>query len=156
MQALTVADIMEKNVIAVKPDMPLLDAYEVISKNGFNGVPVIDEQNKVIGILTEYDMIEKEEERNISALQKLLMKVGIVEQDPEITAQSQRLKTLRVQDVMNRDPLVVSQNITIEEVVRTFKDHHKVNPIPIVDEQGKLVGIISRYDVLKLYGLLPK
>ena len=56
---------------------------------------------------------------------------------------------LTARDVMNSDPLTLPGTATYDEVVRAFQDHHGVNPIPVIDSTRKLLGVVSRYDVLK-------
>ena len=56
---LTVKDIMTREVVSVKPETPLQEAAEVLAYHGFDGVPVVDEANKPVGILTEYDLLSK-------------------------------------------------------------------------------------------------
>ena len=53
---------------------------------------------------------------------------------------------------MNNDPLTLSAETSIEEATRTFAEHHSVNPIPIIDVWRKVVGILSRSDIIKFYG----
>ena len=58
---------------------------------------------------------------------------------------------------MNKEPLVLQSSVSIEDAAKTFAEHHKVNPIPIVDEGGRLIGILSRSDIIKFYaGVSPQ
>ena len=52
---------------------------------------------------------------------------------------------------MNPDPLVVGPGITVEAVAKEFVMHHRVNPIPVVDASRKLMGVVSRYDVIRFF-----
>ncbi len=58
------------------------------------------------------------------------------------------IMSLTVKDVMNGDPLTLPDDATYHEVVAAFRDHHRVNPIPAVNESRNVVGIVSRYDIL--------
>lgn len=156
---LTVRDIMTASVISVHPEISLFDAHEIIARSNFDGVPVVDASGHVIGILTEYDMLSKASVMHLPTLQKLMKylqsfvdKGGLSEFRKEL----EELKNVTVASIMNRDPLTLSADASFEAVVETFFKHHRVNPIPVVDEKGMLVGIVSRYDVLKIFEKLKK
>jgi len=64
-----------------------------------------------------------------------------------------KILSMKVSEAMNKEPLVLRYNSTIAEAVRVFRDNHRVNPIPIVDENSVLVGILSRFDLIKMFGV---
>ncbi|MDP3770214.1 MAG: CBS domain-containing protein [Candidatus Sungbacteria bacterium] len=155
----TVKDIMTKSVISVHPEMRLFDAHEIITRSNLDGVPVVDAEGHVMGILTEYDMLSKASVLHLPTLQKIVKhlqsfidKGGLAEFRSEL----EEMKNLTVAGVMNRDPLTLLDSTSFEIAVETFFKHHRVNPILVVDAQGKLVGIVSRYDVLKIFEQLKK
>jgi CBS domain-containing protein len=57
---------------------------------------------------------------------------------------------------MNNDPITFFENSTAKEIVKAFVEHHRVNPIPVVDKDRKVVGIVSRYDALMLFYVAPQ
>ncbi len=151
---LTVKDIMTKNVTSVHQEISLFDAHEIMVRSNFDGVPVVDAQGHVIGILTEYDMISKASVMHLPTLQKLITHFqSFIDQGgfAEFRKELKELQDLTVLSIMNRDPLMLPADTTFETVVETFFKHHRVNPIPIVDDKGVLVGIVSRYDILKIF-----
>ena len=123
--------LMNSNVISVMAETPIISAIDIILSNNYNGIPVVDKIGTLVGILTKYDLIIKKE--------------------------SIRDDT-KVRDVMNNDPLVLLENMTVDDAIRAFSEHHKVDPIPVVSTDRKVVGIITRYDMIRLfreYGLGP-
>ena len=153
----TAKDIMTAPVVSVPPEMSLFDAHEILARNNFNGVPVINGERHVMGILTEYDMLSKASVMHLPTLQKLARHLqGFVEKGglAEYRKELEDLKHITVYSIMNRDPLVLSVTTPFGTVVETFYTHHRVNPIPIIDENNMLIGIISRFDVLKVFGKL--
>ena len=60
MRGMCIKEIMTKKVISVTPETPLVEAAKLLNDHGFNGVPVIDGKRQLVGILTQYDLIEKE------------------------------------------------------------------------------------------------
>ena len=115
---------MNSRVISVLSDTPILTAIDIILTNNFNGVPVTDKDGVLIGILTKYDLI--------------VNRFSIRDD-------------MKVRDLMNNDPLFLAENANIEDAVKEFADHHRVDPIPIVSPDKKVVGIISRYDMVRMF-----
>lgn len=149
----TVREFMAKNVTSVTPDAPLLEATNAMFKGGYTGVPVVDRERKVVGVLTEYDLLTKGSAIHLPTFLKLVQEFDVYKKDQSlIEGDLRKVLNLKVQDVMNDDPLTLREDTSIEEATKTFAEHHKVNPIIVVDEAGKLVGILSRFDVIKFYG----
>ncbi|MDP3792737.1 MAG: CBS domain-containing protein [bacterium] len=147
-------DILTKEVISVFPETSLFEAAKILYKNQFTGLPVVDLDRVLVGIVTEYDLINMESEipTHIPTLQKIFQTIPAEEgREKEIEG----LYLLKVKDVMNPDPLVLSQDATVEETINTFREHHRVNPIPIIDSQRRIVGIVSRSDLVKFFTEFP-
>ena len=146
----TVKDIMTFEVVSVRPEIPLQEAADILARRGFDGVPVVDEENKLVGILTEYDLISKGSAVHLPTFQKIIQNLGVYAKDKDrFNKDFETLSSLKVKDVMNSDPLTLSEDTTYEEAVTAFRDHHRVNPIPIIDKNREVVGVVSRFDVLK-------
>jgi len=147
---MTISQIMTKEVITVHPETPLYEAAEIITSHHFTGVPVVDEENKLVGILTEYDLINGESAIHLPTLHKVLSSLKVFRKDKsEFKDDIKSISKLTVKDIMNQDPLTLPQTTSFEEALKTFQEHHRVNPIPVLDEDNRVVGVLSRYDILK-------
>ncbi|OGM98570.1 MAG: hypothetical protein A2817_03780, partial [Candidatus Yanofskybacteria bacterium RIFCSPHIGHO2_01_FULL_39_8b] len=145
---------MTKEVVSVFPETSLFEVAKILYNNQFTGMPVIDQNEILVGIITEYDLISMESEMptHIPTLQKIFQTIPAGEgYEKEI----EKLFLLKVKDVMNPDPLVLFGDATLEETVNTFKEHHRVNPIPVLDSQKKIIGIVSRSDLVKFFTEFP-
>lgn len=149
-----VKDIMTKKAISVSPDTLVTDATKIITEHNFDGLPVIDQDNRLVGILTEYDLITKTSTVNVSLLQQILSDIYSQKKENAQQIGAGSISSLTVKDVMNKQPLALKENATFEEAIETFRAHHRVNPIPILDNNNKVVGVISRSDVLRPLNLL--
>lgn len=150
--AISIADIMTKaiDVISVFPEMPLIEAAQIISKHNFDGVPVIDKDYKLQGLLTEYDLISKNTSVHLPTFQVILKNIRVFKKDQsQFQKEVDTLSSLKVRDVMNVNPLTLPENAAFEDAVKAFVEHHRVNPIPVVNASNRVIGVISRYDVLK-------
>lgn len=144
-------DIMTKKVISASPDTPLLDAAKIISEHNFDGLPVIDTNGLLIGILTEYDLMTITSGFDASFLEKIVS--SIHGKNPS-GQKSKNISEMKVSDIMNTEPLALQEDTTFDKLMQAFIAHHRVNPIPIIDNKNKVVGIISRADVLRPLNLL--
>lgn len=152
-----VRDIMTKKVISVSPDTSIFNAAKIISEHNFDGLPVIDNDNRLVGIITEYDLITRTSTVNTSFLQKILSEIGAKKEDSikdVLEDSKEEISSMKVSDIMNKNPLTLREDVNFEEVIAAFIAHHRVNPIPIVDNENRVVGIVSRFDVLRPLNLL--
>ncbi|OGM96302.1 MAG: hypothetical protein A3B86_04130 [Candidatus Yanofskybacteria bacterium RIFCSPHIGHO2_02_FULL_38_22b] len=145
-------DIMTQEVVSVKPDTPLLDVAKILAEHNFDGVPVIDDQNHLIGLVTEYDLINKTSAVHLPTLQIVLR--NLPEFRKEEAHFQEEILNLKVSDIMNKDPITITSDVPYDQVIKLFKDHHRVNPIPVVDKDKKVIGVISRFDVLRPFHVL--
>lgn len=145
-------DIMTKEVISVHIDTPLLDVAKVLAEHNFDGVPVIDNDDKLIGLVTEYDLINKTSAVHLPTLQVILRNLPQFKKEEQHF--QQEILSLKVSDIMNKDPLTISSDMPYDEIIKLFKEHHRVNPIPVVDKDKKIIGVISRFDVLRPFHVL--
>ncbi|OGZ44624.1 MAG: hypothetical protein A2756_04290 [Candidatus Ryanbacteria bacterium RIFCSPHIGHO2_01_FULL_48_27] len=149
---LTVKDMMTKEVVCVSPDTMLADAARLIMEKNFDGVPVVDQDKKVVGILTQYDLISKGSALHLPTMQYILEHMAVFKKDKKQFQENiQEITSLRVSDVMNPEPLTFQAQDTYRDAVHMFRDHHRVNPIPVVDAQKHILGVVSRYDILKSF-----
>lgn len=148
----TVQDIMTNKVVSINPDISMVEAVNVLLKNGFNGLPVIDKDQKLVGIITEYDLVIKGSSVYLPTFIKFFKELDLYKKDKKLIKKDfEAILNTKVQDAMNRDPLTIFEDASLEEAVKTFGEHHKVNPIPVLSRENKVVGIISRSDMIKFF-----
>ena len=146
---------MTEKIITVFPDTSLVEAAQILAENKFDGVPVIDPDGKLVGILTQYDLVSKSLAIHLPTFQTILENLSVLKKNKaQFQQEFGEITSLRVKDVMNTDPLILSEEATFEEVVAAFRDHHRVNPIPVINKENRVVGVVSRFDVLKPLSLL--
>src|SRR3989344_2266554 len=104
-QPISIKEIMTREVVLVKPDTPLQEAAELLARHGFDGMPVVDENNMLVGILTEYDLISKGSAVHLPTFQKVIQNLGVYAKDKDrFNKDFETLSSLKVKDVMNTDP----------------------------------------------------
>ena len=145
-------DIMTKEVVAVHPETPLLEVAKILAEHNFDGVPVVDNENRVVGIVTEYDLINKTSAVHLPTLQVILRNLPQFKKE-EAHFQEEILE-LKVMDIIYKEPLCLAPDVPYDEVIKIFREHHRVNPIPVIDADKKILGVISRFDVLRPFHVL--
>ena len=148
----TAKDIMTKEVISAHPDTSLLDVAKLLAEHNFDGVPVIDSDNKLIGLVTEYDLINKTSAVQLPTLQVVLK--NLPQFKKEEAHFQEKILSLKASDIMNKEPLTLTQDVSYDEIIKLFREHHRVNPIPVIDKDKKVLGVISRFDVLRPFHVL--
>ena len=145
-------DMMTRNVIAVDANDSILKVAQIMFEHNFDGLPVIVMDSTLIGLVTQYDLVTKGANIHLPTFLRLIAQLSVYKKDQTLLKpELKKIVTLTVRDVMNAEPLTVLDSTPIEDVARMFAEHHRVNPLPVVNEQKKLVGIISRFDLIKLY-----
>lgn len=146
-----VKDIMTKNVIACMPETSVKEAARLMYLNGLTGLPVLDANDDLVGIVTENDLVRLEGPLHIPTVLGFLGSLLVVENPAngdEIQRQLETLTATTVDKLMTQEVVTISSEAKVQDAAELFL-HKKGNPIPVVDE-GKLVGIISRADIVKL------
>lgn len=142
-----VSDIMIVKVKSVLPETPVNQALESLSRETISGLPVIDKDNKLVGMFTEKDVLRY-------ILPGYLEKVGsfVYEDNPKAIKNKVKelLKEHRVSDVMRREVVTTTPDTSLSEVARVMLIG-KIRRIPVVDKEGAVIGIIAREDVVKTF-----
>ncbi len=140
--AAPVHDIMSREVHTVQPDTPLAKAVGLLLDKVYRTLPVVDQVKRVVGILTDGDLLKR---ANLLATsdQQELTETEIRHELAQILQSGQT-----VSQVMTPRPITVTPESTITQVVNLMVEHD-VKRLPVVDTENKLLGIISRINVLR-------
>ncbi|MEM1904837.1 MAG: CBS domain-containing protein [Candidatus Aenigmatarchaeota archaeon] len=122
-------DIMSKNIIFARPDETIKEVSLKMLKNKISGLPIIDNSGKIVGIISQTDIVKLSEKYNEKELEKL--KVN------EIIKGKRKL-------------IVARENTSIKRLIKLMIKHD-ISRIPIVDKEYKVIGIVSKLDILKIF-----
>jgi CBS domain-containing protein len=150
---LKVKDVMTKDVITVTPDMDIISAARILMDNHINGAPVVDEDGVVLGILCRDDLISQQKELPLPSFFVVLDGIIPLTSTKHIEKEVEKIAATNVEHAMTPDPTFVSPDTPIEEVAHLMVDK-KIHTIPVQDEDGRLVGIVGKEDILKT--LIPR
>jgi len=138
------ADVMVRDVITVKPDDKVADAVELLSNYDISALPVVDDNGKIVGILSEADLIQREEIGTQKQHQRWLEAILPASKLAKEFAKSHGQ---RVEEVMTTRVVAASENTSLSEIAKLL-EKHRIKRIPIV-ENGVLVGIVSRSNLIQ-------
>jgi CBS domain-containing protein len=146
-----IEDIMTKDVITLKPDESLFKAAELFDQYRFDGIPVVDGDRRLVGLVGSYDMI-LQTRLHLPNILGVLGQGSVHDMNEHLVdLYLKRLKRVHVGEIMNKDPLVVHGDVQLEDLVGEFAEHHRVNPIPVINAEKQLIGVVSRYDVIRFF-----
>ncbi len=146
----TARDFMITPVVSVTADLTLQELAQLLSKNNFSGVPVVDSTEKVIGILSDTDLIRFAQKLNVVPLKDLTGWISPYTEVEDIAAVRRgidQLSKTTVDKVMTRKVYTVSEDSTIREIAQLM-NRRNINRVPVIDKQERLVGIITRADLV--------
>lgn len=148
----TVKDVMTTDVLAVAADDTLDIIAGLFEKYDYDGMPVIDANHKLLGVITAYDMVLQSSGMHLPTVIGIMENIARGKGDRrQLDEQFGKLKEVKATSIMNPQPISVAPDASLSEAARLFAEHHKVNPICVVDSNGLLVGVLSRYDVIKFF-----
>lgn len=144
-QGVPVRNIMSRNLITVSPEATIEEISRILVANRITGLPVVDSDNKVIGMVTESDIIFKELQHEPVFVEKLedlvLLKRDLKEERTHKTGNTAR-------DIMTSPAITAHEEDSIREIIETITKK-KIKRIVIVDDEGHPVGIVSKIDIVK-------
>jgi CBS domain-containing protein len=147
-----VRDVMSKRVVSMLPSDSLDAIVKKLLEYGFDGLPIVDDRKKLVGIVTQYDLVTQSSGLHLPTLEQVFKDLKVLKKDLGPLKRSfNDIHKLTAKDLMNTEPLTVGPDENLQEAAKIFVEHHRVNPVPVVDKNQKVVGILSRYDVIKLY-----
>lgn len=146
-----ISQIMTKKVITVHPEMAIEKVAKLLVKHRIHGIPVINEEKEVVGIITEVDFFTKNKE-NIYLPQyiSLLKKINPVEIDSRKQKEYlKKIKEAKIKDIMTANCVCLEEDSSISEALKIFKKNN-FNMLPVVNDKKRLAGVVSLSDLIKL------
>ena len=139
---------MERDPLTASPEDDVAALIRVLREHELPGVPVVDGDGRCVGIVTESDLILRDQEADLHLPYHLDIMGGVIwlESMKHFEERVQKAFASNVEDMMTAEPITVSPDAPVEEAARLIAEH-KHNRLPVV-EHGRLVGVVTRLDVL--------
>lgn len=143
----TAADIMTRDVISVTPETALRELAYIFSSKRINGVPVVDDDGNVLGVVCESDLVDQNKPLHIPTVFVILDSVIPLENPWRLERDFKRLAATTVGEIYSKPATTVGPETDVSEVARIMSER-KMYTIPVL-QHGKLVGVIGKVDVIK-------
>lgn len=145
----TVADVMTRDLLTVNPETPLQAAIQLLAKNRISGLPVVTQTGNLVGILSESDLMWQVTGAQLPAYIMLLDSVIYLENPTRYNEEIHKALGQTVTEVMSKDPVITTQPETSLKKAAQLMHQKKVTRLPIVDDTGTLVGILTQGDIVR-------
>jgi CBS-domain-containing membrane protein len=143
-----VSDIMTTELVTFSPNDEITKATKILLEKRFNGAPVIDSTGKLVGILCQSDLIAQQKNLPIPTIFTILDGFIPLTSMKHFEKEVEKIAATLVSHAMTPDPVTVSPDTQIEEVAKLMVDK-KFHTLPVVDDNGNIIGIIGKHDILK-------
>lgn len=140
-------DIMNTNVLTVSPETTIEDLGRFFIKNGVSGAPVLDDNNKIFGIVTENDLIRQNKRLHIPTMLRLFDAIIPLEGFRSVEDEIKRMSATRVSEICTKKVITVAPDAPLQDIA-TIMSEKGIHLLPVVSSE-KLVGIISKIDIIK-------
>jgi CBS domain-containing protein len=140
---------MDRDVPTVSRSDDARRVIELLADRDISAIPVTDSEDRVVGIVSESDLVLSEEEADLHLPHFLNIMGGIVfvESMKGFEQKLNKAFAANVRDLMTPDPVCAEETDSVEKVARLIAEKHH-NHLPVVDAEGRLVGLVTRADVL--------
>ncbi len=145
-------DIMTTKVVTVSPKTKIDEAGKLLLENHFNGLPVVDEGGRLVGIICQEDLIVQQRKFPLPSIFTFPYGIVPLSSPRHFDEEVHKMTALTVGQAMTRDPITVGPETTLEDIA-TLMVEKNIHSLPVV-EKGKLVGIIGKEDILRT--LMPQ
>jgi len=149
-----IKDVMTKEVVTLSPDDTILDASLKLSDKRISGAPVVDSDGKTIGVFSEADILRKLKvtSKTLHMIYPSLCSVCVSFQEEETERETieayKEVAGFKVRDLMTTEIETVAPELEVRDAIKKMVSK-RINRLPVLDGTGKLIGIITRGDILR-------
>src|SRR5688572_1394015 len=143
-----VSEIMDAELVTVQPHTPVEDVIRLMRDHEQNGLPVVNDSGRCVGIITEEDLVMAGEQADLHLPHYVEMFGGFIflESLGHFEERLRKAAASKARDLMTDDPVTIEASADVREAARVIADKGH-NRLPVV-EDGRLVGVVTRADVL--------
>lgn len=140
-------EIMTRDVITVSPDASVEEVIKVLSEKGISGLPVTDQTGRLVGVVSEGDLLVRTKQLHFPSYLQFLAGVIYLESLKRFEEEIRKAVAVKVKDIMTEEVVTASPDTSVTELA-TLMTEKGINRIPILEDK-KLVGIVSRADIIR-------
>ncbi len=140
-------DIMQKEVVTVRPETSVEDAGRLFIEKDISGAPVLDDGGNLVGIVTENDLIRKEKRFHIPTIIRIFDAFIPLESDARVEQEIRKMAATTVGEICTTKVITISEDTDLYEIA-TIMAEKNVHLLPVMKE-GEIVGIVGKKDLIR-------
>ncbi len=145
----TVGEVMTPNPITVRPDTPLQDAIRLLAENRISGLPVLDDQDKLVGVISDTDLMWQESGVDTPPYVMLLDSIIYLQNPARHERELHKALGQTVGEVMNDVPISILPTQTLREAAHLMNER-KIRRLPVLNvDNRQLIGILTQGDIIR-------
>ena len=144
----TVADVMTPNPITARPETPITEVIKTLAERRISGLPVLDANQKLVGVVSETDLMWREADVTPPAYIMILDSVIFLENPGRYERDLHKALGQTVAEVMSSQPITTTPDTELSKAAKLMHDR-SIHRLPVVDQSGVLVGILTRGDIMR-------
>lgn len=144
----TVADVMSRDPILVKPETPLKEAIQILAEKRISGLPVVDDGENLVGIISETDLMWQETGVEPPPYIMILDSVIYLQNPARYEQEIHKALGQTVGEVMSDRPISITPEKSLREAAHLMHDK-TISRLPVLDDNGKVIGILTRGDIIR-------
>jgi len=148
------SDIMTRSVITVNKQTSVKELARILTKHNISGAVVVDDNDKVIGVVTESDLIFQNKKLHIPSVVTILDSFFFLESPEKMGKEMQKMAGATVADIFSKDAVTVQEDTSITEIATIMSEQH-VHTLPVIKDDT-LVGVIGKKDIIKTIATDPQ
>ena len=137
-------DVMVRDVVTAHPDMKVSEAIELLAQHDVSALPVVDDDDRVVGVISEADLVRREE---IGSVKHRPWWLEAITPATTLAEEFAKAHGRRVEEVMSSDVVSAGEDASLAEIAALL-EKRRIKRVPII-EDGKLVGIVSRSNLIQ-------
>jgi CBS-domain-containing membrane protein len=139
---------MTKEVITVKKDMSVRELAQLLSDKKISGVPVIDDQDNLVCIVTENDLIDQAKKIHIPTVMALFDSFVFLENPDRLEKDLKKMSASIVGDICTGKVITAKTDTPVDELATTMSEKN-AHTLPVLDLDGNMVGVIGKSDIIR-------
>lgn len=147
-------DIMTAPAITVKPDLPVKDLVALFRDQRIGGAPVVDDDGRLVGIVTEGDLMAMDADIALPHYFEIFDSIIYLESEKKFRERVEKAAAANVEQLMtDADKVRTVGPDSPARAAATLMSKHRFDRVPVVDEDDRVVGIVTRHDIMKILGI---
>lgn len=146
--AKTVADVMSRDPIMVKPQTPIKEAIKILTEQRISGLPVVDDAGSLVGVISETDLLWQETGVEPPIYIMFLDSVIFLENPARHEQELHKALGQTVGEVMSTNPVTVESDQPLRKAAKLMQEK-SIRRLAVVNDQGKVIGILTPGDIVR-------